>query len=134
MARATAPARLYESERTARAVAENQARQLRQLQEITDVALGRVSLDDEVLPGMLERIRTVMDVDTAAILLLSPEGDELVARVALGLEEEVERGVRVPVGRGFAGRIAEQRETVILEDLSNADIVNPLLREKGLKT
>ena len=127
-------ARLYESERTARAEAERQAHELRQLQEISGVALGRLSLDEEVLPGMLERIRDVMAADTAAILLLSPEGDELVARAALGLEEEVERGVRVPVGRGFAGRIAEQRAPVLLEDVEQGDVVNPLLREKGMKT
>jgi GAF domain-containing protein/anti-sigma regulatory factor (Ser/Thr protein kinase) len=126
--------RLYEAERDARREAERQAHQLRQLQEISGVALGRLSLDEEVLPGMLERIREVMGTDTAAILLLSPEGDELVARAALGLEEEVERGVRVPVGRGFAGRIAEQREPVLLEDVEHADVVNPLLREKGMKT
>jgi GAF domain-containing protein/anti-sigma regulatory factor (Ser/Thr protein kinase) len=127
-------ARLYESERTARAAAERQAHELRQLQEISGVALGRLSLDEEVLPGMLERIRDVMAADTAAILLLSPEGDELVARAALGLEEEVERGVRIPLGRGFAGRIAEQREPVLLEDVEHGDVVNPLLREKGMKS
>jgi GAF domain-containing protein/anti-sigma regulatory factor (Ser/Thr protein kinase) len=127
-------ARLYASEKAARAHAESQAHELRQLQEITDVALGRVSLDEEVLPGILERVREIMGTDTAAILLLSPEGDELVARGALGLEEEVERGVRVPVGRGFAGRIAEQRAPVVLDDVEHADVVNPLLREKGLKS
>jgi serine phosphatase RsbU (regulator of sigma subunit)/anti-sigma regulatory factor (Ser/Thr protein kinase)/putative methionine-R-sulfoxide reductase with GAF domain len=112
-------ARLYESERRARTEAERQAHELRQLQEISGVALGGLSLDQEVLPGMLERIRDVMNADTAAILLLSAEGDELVARAALGLEEEVERGVRVPVGRGFAGRIAEQRAPVVLEDVES---------------
>ncbi len=126
--------RLYESERRARTEAERQAHQLRQLQEISGVALGRLSLDEEVLPGMLERIRDVMGADTAAILLLSPEGDELVARAAIGLEEEVERGVRVPVGRGFAGRIAAQRAPFVLDDVEQGDVVNPLLREKGMKT
>ena len=133
MALAIDHARLYEAERAARGRAERQAQELRQLQEITDVALGRVSLDDEVLPAILERVREIMGTDTAAILLLSAEGDELVARGAKGLEEEVERGVRVPVGRGFAGRIAAQRTPVVLDDVEHADIVNPLLREKGLK-
>lgn len=134
MALAIDHARLYEAERDARRRAESQTEQLRQLQEITDVALGRVSLDDQVLPGILERVREIMGTDTAAILLLSAEGDELVARGALGLEEEVERGVRVPLGRGFAGRIAAQRAPVILDDVEHADVVNPLLREKGLKS
>jgi GAF domain-containing protein/anti-sigma regulatory factor (Ser/Thr protein kinase) len=127
-------ARLYESEREARIAAEHQAEELAQLYAITDVALGRNSIEEDVLSAMLERVREVLQVDTAAILLLSAEGDELVARAARGLEEEVERGVRIPVGRGFAGRIAEQRKPVLLEDVNHAEVLNPLLREKGIST
>ena len=127
-------ARLYESERAARQVVERQAQELMQLQAITDVALGRMSLDDEVLGAMLERVREVLGVDTAAILLVSAEGGELVARAARGLEEEVEQGLRIPLGRGFAGRIAAQRKPILLEDVDHADVLNPLLREKGIKT
>ena len=127
-------ARLYEAEREARRTAERQAQELMQLQAITDVALGRLSLDEEVLGAMLERVREVLGVDTAAILLLTAEGDELVARAARGLEEEVERNLRIPIGRGFAGRIASQREPILLEDVDHADVLNPLLREKGIKT
>ncbi|HEX8054066.1 MAG TPA: SpoIIE family protein phosphatase [Thermoleophilaceae bacterium] len=134
MALAIDHARLYASEREARAAAEQRANQLTQLQAITDVALGRLSVDEDVLGDMLERVRDVLAVDTVAVLLLSAEGDELVARAARGLEEEVERGVRIPLGRGFAGRIAEQGEPLVLEDIDRADLVNPLLREKGIKT
>jgi GAF domain-containing protein/anti-sigma regulatory factor (Ser/Thr protein kinase) len=134
MALAIDHARLYESERQARAAAERRAAELTQLQAITDVALGRLSLDEHVLGDMLERVREVLAVDTVAVLLLSAEGDELVARAARGLEEEVERGVRIPLGRGFAGRIAEQGATMVIDDVERADIVNPLLREKGIKT
>jgi signal transduction histidine kinase len=38
------------------------------------------------------------------------------------------------VGRGFAGRIAAQRRPVILPDVDHADVMNPLLREKGIKS
>jgi GAF domain-containing protein/anti-sigma regulatory factor (Ser/Thr protein kinase) len=134
MALAIDHARLYEAERQARHVAERHADELRQLQAITDVALGRVSLDEDVLGEMLERVRQVLDADTAAILLMSAEGDELVARAARGLEEEVERGVRIPLGRGFAGRIAELAEPVVLDQVEEADVVNPLLREKGIRS
>jgi GAF domain-containing protein/anti-sigma regulatory factor (Ser/Thr protein kinase) len=127
-------ARLYEAEREARLTAERQAEELMQLQAITDVAVGRMSVDEEVLGTMLERIRDVMGVDTAALLLLSAEGDELVARAARGLEEEVEQGVRIPVGRGFAGKIAELREPVVVDDVDQAEVVNPLLREKRIRS
>ncbi len=43
-------------------------------------------------------------------------------------------GVRIPVGSGFAGRIAANREAVRITDLDHAEIVNPLLAEKGLKS
>jgi PAS domain S-box-containing protein len=68
------------------------------------------------------------------VLLLEEERDELVAWAAKGLEEEVERGVRIPVGRGFAGRIAAERRPLAIDDLDHADVLNPLLREKGLKS
>src|SRR4029079_4253835 len=49
-------------------------------------------------------------------------------------EEEVEAGVRIPVGRGFAGRIAAERRPVAIEDVDHADILNPILREKGIRS
>ena len=58
----------------------------------------------------------------------------LVARAASGLEEEVEQGVRIPVGKGFAGRVASARAPVVIEDVDHADILNPILREKGIKS
>ena len=103
------------------------------LQKVTDVALAHLSMDD-LLPESLNRIREVLNVDTVAILLLRTEGDELVAWAAQGLEEEVEMGVRIPIGRGFAGKVIEQGKPIIIDDVSKADVYNPLLREKGIKS
>ncbi len=106
---------------------------VRRLQSVTDAALAHLRLDD-LLAALLERTRQILEVDTCAILLLDEETDELVARAALGIEEEVEQGVRVPVGGGFAGRIAAEKRPVILEDVDHAHVLNPLLREKGIKS
>ncbi|HEY4238096.1 MAG TPA: GAF domain-containing protein, partial [Gaiellaceae bacterium] len=70
---------------------------VRRLQSVTDAALAHLRLD-ELLGALLERTRQILEVDTCAILLLDEETNELVARAALGIEEEVEQGVRVPVG------------------------------------
>ena len=43
-------------------------------------------------------------------------------------------GVRIPIGRGFAGRIAAERRAVAIEDVDHADILNPILREKGIRS
>jgi signal transduction histidine kinase len=114
--------------------AERLARQrLEELQRMTDAALAHLELD-ALLDELLLRIRSILGCDTAAILLLEEDTNELVARAAHGIEEEVEAGVRVPVGRGFAGRVAELRQPVILPDVDHADVMNPILREKGIKS
>jgi signal transduction histidine kinase len=109
------------------------AERLRRLQALTDAALAHLELD-ALLPTLLLRTREILEVDTCAVLLLDEETDELVARAAVGIEEEVERGVRIPVGRGFAGRVAADRQPVILDDVDHADVLNPILREKGIKS
>ncbi|HEX6951858.1 MAG TPA: GAF domain-containing protein [Gaiellaceae bacterium] len=106
---------------------------VRRLQSVTDAALAHLRLD-ELLVALLERTQQILDVDTCAILLIDENTNELVARAALGLEEEVEQGVRVPVGGGFAGRIAAEKRPVILDDVDHAYVLNPLLREKGVKS
>jgi signal transduction histidine kinase len=106
---------------------------LRQLQSLTDAALAHLQLDD-LLDALLERTREILSVDTCAILLLDEEANDLVARAAVGIEEEVEQGVRIPLGRGFAGRVAADRRPVVLDDVDHADVLNPLLREKGIKS
>jgi signal transduction histidine kinase len=106
---------------------------LERLQSIADAALAHMTLD-ELLAELLDRIRAALDADTCAILLLDPQTNELVARAARGLEEEVERGVRIPVGTGFAGRIAAERRPIVIEDVDHADVRNPILRGRGIKS
>jgi len=117
----------------ARLEAEALTRRLSALQMVTDAALAHLSVD-EVIAESLQRTREALAVDTASILLLETSGDELVAWAAQGLEEEVELGVRIPVGKGFAGRIISDMRPLIIADLDHADVFNPLLREKGIKS
>jgi anti-sigma regulatory factor (Ser/Thr protein kinase)/putative methionine-R-sulfoxide reductase with GAF domain len=107
------------------------ARQLRDLVKLSDPALSELSFQ-ELLDELLERVRDLLSVDTAAILLLDPDRRQLVATAARGIEEEVEQGVRIPIGRGFAGRIAQERIAIFIADVDHADVVNPILREKGI--
>jgi signal transduction histidine kinase len=119
-------ARAFEAERQAR-------RRVEHIQAVMDAALAHLELD-ELLNVLLPRIRSILDADTCAVLLLDEATNELVARAAVGIEEEVEQGVRIPVGRGFAGRVAAGPAPVILDDVDHADVLNPILREKGIKT
>lgn len=105
---------------------------LAQIRAITDAALAHMTVHD-VLGELLGRVREVLEVDTAVVLLLDSSGRQLVATAARGIEEEVYQGVRVPVGKGFAGRVAARREPVVITDVSAANVVNPLLVHKGLR-
>jgi signal transduction histidine kinase/GAF domain-containing protein len=124
---------LFSREREARAAAEEAAERLRDLEVISAAALTHLDLD-RLLAELLDGIRDVMRTDTAVILLLDEGGDELVASWARGLEEEVEARVRVPVGKGFAGRVAATRAPVFIPDVAQAEVVNPLLMKRGLKS
>jgi serine phosphatase RsbU (regulator of sigma subunit) len=106
---------------------------LRRIEAVTDTALGHLGVE-ELLVELLDRVRELMTVDTAAVLLLDPSGQYLVATAACGLEEEVSQGVRIPLGKGFAGRIAERKEAVYLEHVDHSNVLNPILREKGIQS
>jgi anti-sigma regulatory factor (Ser/Thr protein kinase)/putative methionine-R-sulfoxide reductase with GAF domain len=99
----------------------------------SDPALSELPLEP-LLDELLDRVQEALSVDTVAILLLDVESQQLVARAAKGIEEEVERGVRIPIGRGFAGRIAAERVAIFIADVDHADIHNPILREKGIRS
>jgi serine phosphatase RsbU (regulator of sigma subunit)/anti-sigma regulatory factor (Ser/Thr protein kinase) len=106
---------------------------LRRLQRVSDAALAHLSVDD-LLEELLLRVRDILDADTAAVLLLDRSRNELVARAAKGIEEEVDRGVRIPVGKGFAGRIAQERRPVVLDRVDHTTVVNPILVQKGIRS
>ena len=109
------------------------ADQIRNLYRLSDPALSELDLE-KLLDELLVRIQEVLGVDTVAILLYDEATNELVARAAKGIEEEVEQGVRVPVGRGFAGRIAAERVAIFIADVDHADIMNPILRQKKIQS
>jgi serine phosphatase RsbU (regulator of sigma subunit) len=106
---------------------------IRGIESITDAALSR--LDDEAfLTVLLERAREILRADTAAVLLLDDQAGYLVATAAAGLEEEVRQSVRIPVGRGFAGRIAAEHRPVIIDRVDHTKVLNPILLDKGIRS
>ena len=106
---------------------------LRDFQSITDAALSRLD-DRDLLAELLDRTREVLQADTAAVLLLDFASGQLIATAAAGLEEEVSQGVRIPVGRGFAGRIAAEHKPVVLDRVDHTTVLNPILWAKGIQS
>jgi phosphoserine phosphatase RsbU/P len=106
---------------------------LRDIEAVTDAGLAQLTLE-ELLVELLDRVREILAADTAAVLLLDDANAQLVATAARGIEEEVYQGVRVPLGRSFAGRVAATRQAQAIEDIDEADVVNPLLRDRGIRS
>src|SRR5689334_284679 len=103
---------------------------LQQIQSITDTALSSMTSED-LLDELLERVREILSVDTAVVLLLDSSGTQLIATAAKGIEEEVRQSAHVPVGQGFAGRVAATRAPVQIQTVDSAHVVNPLLVQRG---
>jgi putative methionine-R-sulfoxide reductase with GAF domain len=106
---------------------------LGRIESVTDVALAHLSVED-LLVELLERVQGLLGVDTAAVLLLDPSREYLVATTAKGIEAEVRQGVRIPLERGFAGRIAADKQPVVLEHVDHTNVLNPILRERGIRS
>lgn len=88
----------------------------------------------DFLDELLDRAREALSADIAIVLLVDPTGRYLEATAAIGIKDEVLQGVRVPLGRGFAGRIAISRKPLIIENLVRGDVVNPLLIQRGVRS
>jgi putative methionine-R-sulfoxide reductase with GAF domain len=106
---------------------------LEQIKAVTDTALAFLDVDD-MLIELLDRVLEILDADTAAVLLVDTSGRDLVASAARGLEEEVRQGVRIPIGRGFAGRVAAEARPIILDRVDATTVSNPILWQKGIRS
>jgi sigma-B regulation protein RsbU (phosphoserine phosphatase) len=109
------------------------ADRLRDIEAVADAALSRLD-EQAMLEELLDRVKTVLGADTATVLLLDRAAGMLVATAARGIEEEVLQGVRVPLGAGFAGRVAATRSPVVLDRVDHTTVRNPLLVDRRLKS
>jgi phosphoserine phosphatase RsbU/P len=104
---------------------------LRRIESVTDAALAQLDVE-ALLAELLDRVRELLAVDTATVLLLDPSAQELVVTVALGIETSVRQGIRVPMGKGFAGRVAAEKQPVIIEQVDQTNVMYSVLAEHGI--
>ncbi len=90
---------------------------IRALRAVTDPALATLSFDD-LLRELLSRIRKHLAADYATVLEISDDATTLRACASNGLEEEVVKGVQMPVGEGLSGEVARTREAAAADDVS----------------
>ncbi len=121
--------RLFESEQASRAEVQAALDRLRAIQSVTDTALAHLVLDD-LLHELLGRVRAALSTDTATVLLLSEDRTYLTTRASQGMDEREPEDVRIPLGRGIAGRVAAGAVPLIVDDISRVEVVRPVVRER----
>jgi sigma-B regulation protein RsbU (phosphoserine phosphatase) len=107
--------------------------QLHRILAVTDAALSQLDTD-ALLKELLDRVCVLLDSDTAAIMLVDADAQQLVTVAAVGVEEEVRQGFRLDIGAGFAGRVAATGAPVFVDRVAAETVVSPFLRASGVTT
>jgi serine phosphatase RsbU (regulator of sigma subunit)/anti-sigma regulatory factor (Ser/Thr protein kinase) len=123
--------RRAERERAARAEAEAVADTIQKIQRVTDAALEHLAMDD-LLGELATHIADIVQVDSAAIFLHEEGEEQLRLGAIVGLGEAHDGKLHIPVGETFAGRVAEGRDPVVVEDAAAA-LQDPLLHGTGVR-
>ena len=104
---------LFARERAARREAEATAERLVRLESITGTILSDLPLES-MLRELLERIRDIVAVDTAAILLVEGPDAALALRAAAGVDAHTEAAVELAQREGVTRRVIDEHREVDL--------------------
>ncbi|HEX4217323.1 MAG TPA: GAF domain-containing protein [Acidimicrobiales bacterium] len=115
------------------ALGESVARWWNEIDVAADSLRAGKSLDD-LFRQALAAMREVLGTDAVSVLLANDEEDELIARAAVGLDEEVTLELQIRAGEGMAGRVLASREPLVVKDLSLIRLASPVLTESGMRS
>ena len=73
---------------------------------------------DQVLRTIMEKIDEVLQPDTWSLLLMDEDKQELYFEIATGTGSEALKEVRIKMGQGIAGWVAQSGEAVVVPDTS----------------
>ncbi|GAX45078.1 putative GAF sensor protein [Tolypothrix sp. NIES-4075] len=83
---------------------------------------------------LLKWLQEYTSVDTVTLLLPVENQQHLAVYATFGLEEEIIQQIRIPIGQGIAGCIAQSMQPMIIDDMSAVEVFSPILRQKGLRS
>ena len=79
-------------------------------------AISSVMEVQPLLEMIMEKSKEVMDAEASSLMLLDEETQELVFNVATGEKGAAIREIRLPLGRGIAGWVAQNKEPLLVPD------------------
>jgi PAS domain S-box-containing protein len=112
-------------EQAAREEAEQMASIVHGLQMLLDVALAHSRLGD-MLDALLPRVCEVVSAEAAAILLSDEDGSLTLTASTFGPVDD--EPLRIALGEGIAGRVARDRQPLLLQDPDPAEVADQALQ------
>jgi|GEM_PF-3362770 len=101
-----------------RLIEKQQVNELKALYEVSKIIAGSIELD-QLLDNIMAMATKIMNSETSSVLLLDEATNELTFQIAQGDKgEEVKRLIRLKVGQGIAGWVAQTGENCIVPDTS----------------
>ncbi|MEJ2008433.1 MAG: sensor domain-containing diguanylate cyclase [Acidobacteriota bacterium] len=93
-------------------------RQVERLSLFHEVGKALASTNDlqKILETIMEKISDFLRPDTWSLLMVAEKPDELYYEMALGADADKLKDVRVKMGEGIAGWVAEHGEAVLIQD------------------
>jgi serine phosphatase RsbU (regulator of sigma subunit) len=90
--------------------------ELTTLIEVSSLVNSTLDLNS-LLSIVMELSTKVMKAEASSLLLLDESGKDLVFKITQGEKGEAIREVRIPVGKGIAGWVAEHRQPLLVPDV-----------------
>src|SRR3989475_4376426 len=98
-------------------------------QELGEALTSSLQLD-QVLRTIMEKIDEFLRPDNWSLLLLDEDKQELYFELAVGKASQALKDVRIKIGQGIAGWVAQHGETVVVPDTSKDTRVFSKVDEK----
>ncbi len=91
----------------------------RKLSEISEGELAYESLAENIvlLQKTMDLIAEILEVQRVSIMLLDPGAQELRVAVANGINLETMSSIRVPLGEGISGKVAQEGVPILVENI-----------------
>ena len=97
---------------------ERQVERLSLFHEVGKALASTLDLQ-KILETIMEKIADFLQPDTWSLLMLDEKSDELYYEMALGVGADGLKDVRLKMGKGIGGWVAEHGEAVLIQDVTN---------------
>ena len=93
-------------------------------------SIGSTANLHELLKQLVVLASTVTNAEVGSVMLLNDRAEYLTIEAAIGLNEEIVRSTRLPVGKSIAGYVAQTGEPLVVEDIEKDDRFKRINQER----